>query len=223
MSNITALPKRLARWSLVTAGLACGLFALAGRWLDPWLWAYIGIISAAGLYAALHLDDELARERFHPPEPGADRLPLKAIRLVALAHVIVGALDYGRWHLTEVPPLARFVGLLGLAIALPLVFRAMLANRFFSAVVRIQKERGHRVVDQGPYAIVRHPGYVGMITAIPFGALVLGSWIGFAIAVAYSLLMFRRVIFEDAFLRANLEGYADYSDRVRYRLVPRVW
>ncbi len=78
-------------------------------------------------------------------------------------------------------------------------------------------------MDQGPYAVVRHPGYVGMITAIPFSALVLGSWIGFALAAAYSLLIVRRVIFEDAFLRANLDGYAEYARRVRYRLVPRVW
>jgi protein-S-isoprenylcysteine O-methyltransferase Ste14 len=108
-------------------------------------------------------------------------------------------------------------------LTLPLVFSAMLANRFFSPVVRIQKERGHRVVDRGPYAVVRHPGYVGMITSIPFSALVLGSWIGFALAAAYSILIFRRVLFEDAFLRANLEGYAAYAERVRYRLVPRVW
>jgi protein-S-isoprenylcysteine O-methyltransferase Ste14 len=223
MSNIPDLPKRLVRWLLVTGCLAVGIFALAGRWLDPWLWAYVAIFSAAGLYAVFNLDPDLAKERFRPPDPGADRFPLKAIRAVALAHVIIGALDYGRLQLTQVPTSFRAVGLIGMVIGVPIVFHAMLTNRFFSAVVRIQKERGHRVVDQGPYAIVRHPGYVGMITSVPASALVLGSWIGFAIAVAYSLLMLRRVIFEDAFLRANLEGYTDYAQRVRYRLVPRVW
>jgi protein-S-isoprenylcysteine O-methyltransferase Ste14 len=223
MSNITGLPKRIVRWAVFTTILACGIFALAGRWLDPWLWVYVAMFSAVGLYAALNLDDDLARERFRPAEPGADRVPLKAIRLIALAHVIVGALDYGRWHLAEVSEGLRFAGLVGTMLTLPLVFSAMLANRFFSPVVRIQKERGHRVVDRGPYAVVRHPGYVGMITSIPFSALVLGSWIGFALAAAYSILIFRRVLFEDAFLRANLEGYAAYAERVRYRLVPRVW
>jgi protein-S-isoprenylcysteine O-methyltransferase Ste14 len=223
MSNISNVPKRLLRWALISVALAVGIFWLAGRWLDPWLWAYVAIFSAAGLYAALNLDDDLARERFRPAEPGADRVPLKAIRLIALVHVIVGALDGGRWHLTSVPASGRLVGLIGMAIALPIIFHAMLVNRFFSPVVRIQTERGHRVVDQGPYAIVRHPGYVGMITAIPFSALVLGSWIGFALAVGYALLLLRRVVFEDAFLRANLDGYAAYAERVRYRLVPRVW
>jgi protein-S-isoprenylcysteine O-methyltransferase Ste14 len=145
------------------------------------------------------------------------------IRVVALAQVLLGALDGGRWHLTQVPDSLRVVGLVGMALTVPLIFRAMAANRFFSAVVRIQRDRGHRVVDSGPYGIVRHPGYVGMMTAIPFSALVLGSWIGFALAVVYSGLILRRVVFEDAFLRLNLAGYAQYAARVRYRLLPGIW
>ena len=54
----------------------------------------------------------------------------------------------------------------------------MIANRFFSAVVRIQGERGHRVIDQGPYAFIRHPGYAGMILSVPCSGLALGSWLG---------------------------------------------
>ena len=137
MSNIPDLPKRLVRWLLVTGCLAFGIFSIAGRWLDPWLWAYVAIFSAAGLYAAFNLDPDLAKERFRPPEPGADRIPLKAIRAVALAHVIIGALDYGRLQLTEVPPTFRVVGLIGMVIGVPIVFHAMLTNRFFSAVIRI--------------------------------------------------------------------------------------
>jgi protein-S-isoprenylcysteine O-methyltransferase Ste14 len=101
-----------------------------------------------------------------------------------------------------------------------LVFRSMLTNRFFSAVVRIQSDRGHHVVDVGPYAIVRHPGYAGMIPVMPASALALGSWLSFAIALVYSALIFRRVLFEDAFLQKNLTGYADYARRVPYRLIP---
>jgi protein-S-isoprenylcysteine O-methyltransferase Ste14 len=222
MSNSTA-SKRILRWALVSSAIALFLFALAGRWLDPWLWAYVAVFATVGLYPALKLDDDLARERFRPPDQGADRVPLIAIRLAAIAHIIVGALDAGRWHLTQVPAALRFVGLVGMALALALIFRAMIVNRFFSSVVRIQRDRGHLVVDSGPYSIVRHPGYVGMIAAIPFGALAIGSWLGFAVAVAYSVLMLRRVVFEDGFLRANLEGYTQYAGRVRYRLIPGVW
>jgi protein-S-isoprenylcysteine O-methyltransferase Ste14 len=223
MSKTTGIPKRLARWVGVCVVLTTGIFSLAGRWLDPWLWAYVAVLWGAGLYATLCLDDDLARERFRPPDKGADGSALKLIRFIALAHLIVGALDVGRWHLTEVAAPVRLVGLVGMIPGLWLFFHAMMVNRFFSPVVRVQRDRGHQVIDRGPYAVVRHPGYVGMITAIPFGALVLGSWMGFAIALAYSLMMLRRVIIEDAFLRANLEGYLSYTTRVRYRLVPGLW
>ena len=102
-------------------------------------------------------------------------------------------------------------------------FRAMHENRFFSAVVRIQRDRAHRVVDSGPYAIVRHPGYLGMVLGMPFSGLALGSFLSAAIGLALSALFVRRVRFEDAFLRCNLEGYAEYAGRVRHRLVPHVW
>jgi protein-S-isoprenylcysteine O-methyltransferase Ste14 len=199
------------------------LFALSGLWLDPWLWAYVLTLAATSMYAMHILDDDLARERFHPPDPGADRLSLRFVRLSALAHVVVAALDVGRWHITSVPDPLRLAGLIGMALAWTLTFRAMAVNKFFSAVVRIQHERGHRVVDRGPYAIVRHPGYVGMITGIPLGALVLGSWLGFGAALLYSGLILRRVMFEDRYLRLNLEGYNDYAAVVRYKLIPGVW
>ena len=213
----------MGRWLGFSVVLAAVIFALSGRWTDPWLWTYVAVLSAAGLYATFSLDEDLARERFRPPEAGADRTALKIIRLVALSHLVVGSLDVGRWHITRVPDGLRLVGLAGMIFGLALVFHAMTTNRFFSAVVRIQRDRGHHVVDRGPYAIVRHPGYVGMITGIPFGALVLGSWMGVALALTYAVLVLRRVVVEDAFLRTNLAGYDGYASRVRYRLVPGVW
>jgi protein-S-isoprenylcysteine O-methyltransferase Ste14 len=223
MSNTVPSPKRIARWFLVCGGVTAVLFALAGQWRDPWLWAYVSVFAVIALFPTFLLDDDLARERFHPPEPGADRVPLKAIRLIALAHLVLGALDAGRWHLGHMPSEARLVGLVGMAISMALVFRAMMANRFFSTVVRIQRDRGHHVVDQDVYAVVRHPGYAGMIPLMTFSGLALGSWLALAIGLVYSALVLRRVLFEDAFLRVHLEGYADYAARVRYRLIPGVW
>ena len=110
-----------------------------------------------------------------------------------------------------------------LGISVALVFRAMMVNRFFSAVIRIQKDRGHHVIDQGVYGVIRHPGYAGMIPSMPFSGLALGSWLGFAIGFVYAALMLRRVLFEDGYLRAHLEGYQEYATRVRYRLIPGVW
>jgi protein-S-isoprenylcysteine O-methyltransferase Ste14 len=135
----------------------------------------------------------------------------------------VGALDAGRLHWSSVAAPIRIVGFAGMAGACLVVFHAMLTNRFFSAVVRIQKDRGHHVIDTGPYGVIRHPGYAGMILMAPFSGLALGSWISVAIALVYSGLILRRVMFEDAFLRGNLDGYDAYASRVRYRLIPGVF
>ena len=213
---------RLMRFGMVFLGLTTTLVLLAGG-LDTWLAFYLVAWSIFGVYALVSIDDDLARERFRPPEPGADRAPLRAIRLLALAHLVVGTLDAGRWHLAPVPDTLRALALVLMMPSALFVVQAMRANRFFSPVVRVQKERGHRVVDSGPYGTIRHPGYLGMIVAVMCSGLALGSWLGFALAALYAALILRRVFFEDAFLQANLEGYADYARRVPYRLIPGGW
>jgi protein-S-isoprenylcysteine O-methyltransferase Ste14 len=213
---------RLMRFGMVFLGLTTTLVLLAGG-LDTWLAFYLVAWSIFGVYAMVSIDDDLARERFRPPEPGADRAPLRAIRLLALAHLVVGTLDAGRWHLAPVPDTLRALALVLMMPSALFVVQAMRANRFFSPVVRVQKERGHRVVDSGPYGTIRHPGYLGMIVAVMCSGLALGSWLGFALAALYAALILRRVFFEDAFLQANLEGYADYARRVPYRLIPGGW
>ena len=153
--------KRLKRWVLSSGIVTIGLFALAGTWRDPWLWAYALVWSTASSYAMFSMDEDLLQERFHPPTAGADGVALHFVRAAALSHLVVGALDYGRWHVTSVPPGLRAVALVGMAATLGMFFRSMRENRFFSSVVRVQNERGHRVIDSGPYSIVRHPGLRG--------------------------------------------------------------
>ena len=216
------MAKRLTRFTITLLCFGTLLFVLEGRF-DRWMTLYLGGWSIFALYAFLSIDEDLAKERFHPPEPGADRLPLRAIRLIALAHVIIGALDAGRWHLAPVPDLVRAIALPVMVVSALLVVQAMRANRFFSPVVRVQTERGHRVIDGGPYGAIRHPGYLGMIVSVMCSGLVLGSWLGFALAAVYAALILRRVFFEDAFLKANLAGYPDYARRVPYRLIPGGW
>lgn len=215
--------KRLIRWGLAVSLFAGLLFALAGTWRDPWLWACAVLWAGTTLYAITGVDDDLLRERFRPPTSGADSVALGFVRAVALALIVLGPLDSGRWHLAPVAPPVRAMGLAAMTAGLLMFFRAMHENRFFSAVVRLQTDRGHHVVDSGPYSVVRHPGYAGMLVAMPGAGLALGSTISFALGVVLSLMIVRRVRFEDAFLRRNLEGYAEYAARVRQRLVPRVW
>ena len=218
------MAKRIRLWALAVAILAAVLLALAGSWRDPWLWAYVGVLAGTTLYAIVGIDDDLARERFHPPAVSADRIALNVVRVCAVAHLVVGALDSGRWHLTApVPSVLRAVSLGAVAGMFALFYSAMRQNRFFSAVVRIQGDRGHRVVDQGLYSIVRHPGYAGMMFGMPFSGLALGSWLSAAIGLVLSALILRRVMFEDTFLQKNLVGYVDYVKRVRHRVIPGVW
>ena len=214
---------KLLHWLAMTGVITTLLMTIAGTWTDPWLWAYMGVWGGIGLVAFLSIDDDLVRERFHPPDQGADKGPLRIVRLAALAFLVLGALDVGRWHVAPVDPALRIAGLIGMAAASSLIIMSMRANRFFSAVVRVQRDRGHSVVSSGPYARVRHPGYAGMILAIPCGGLALGSWISVAIAVFCAAMLIRRVIFEDRFLQANLEGYREYAMSVQSRLVPGAW
>jgi protein-S-isoprenylcysteine O-methyltransferase Ste14 len=89
--------------------------------------------------------------------------------------------------------------------------------------VRIQRERGHHVVSAGPYAIVRHPGYVSAIIIFAGMALALASWWALVPAAWASAILILRTSWEDALLRAELDGYADYARRARFRLAPGIW
>src|SRR6185503_10282654 len=218
------MSKRLKRWGLATLMVASVIFVLSGTWRDPWLWAYVGVWSASAAYGLLALDEDLARERFRAPTAGADRIAVRILRGVALSHIVVGALDTGRWHLTtSVPASVRAFAMIGMAAGVCMFYRAMHENRFFSAVVRVQEERGHRVIDSGPYSIVRHPGYAGLILVPPFSGLALGSWLAVGLGLVMSALVLRRVLFEDSFLSKNLDGYVAYTRQVPHRLIPGVW
>ena len=220
---LKSVVSRVRRFCIASTVLFGSLFLISGAWTDPWLWAYVVVWMALLLYALLGVDDDLARERFRPPTRGADRVWLAVVQITAVAHLVFGALDLGRWQLGSVPAPLRVGAFVGMAAAALLLFRAMHANRFFSSVVRIQDDRGHRVVDNGPYSRVRHPGYAGMIPLMALSGLALGSWLAFGLGLLYGALILRRVAFEDRFLQANLAGYVDYAGRVRYRLVPGIW
>jgi protein-S-isoprenylcysteine O-methyltransferase Ste14 len=112
------------------------------------------------------------------------------------------------------------VALVTFAVAILIQAWAMAVNPFFSPVVRIQSERGHRLVTHGPYRFVRHPGYLAMLIAMPASAIAIGSWLALIPALAFSGVIVHRTVLEDQFLRAHLAGYAEYSDQVGHKLFP---
>src|SRR5205809_586465 len=113
-----AMRKRLQRWALATGLVGAMVFGPAGTLRDPWLWAYVGVCSAAACYAMFSMDEDLAKERFRPPTSGADAVALRFVRGAALLHVMVGALDTGRWHLAPTPPLLRVASLVAMGAAM---------------------------------------------------------------------------------------------------------
>jgi protein-S-isoprenylcysteine O-methyltransferase Ste14 len=114
------------------------------------------------------------------------------------------------------------VALAFFAAALAFQMWAMIVNPFFSPVTRIQAERGHHVVTRGLYRFLRHPGYVGMLIAIPASAIAIGSWLALIPAGGFCAVILRRARGEDEFLKRNLPGYRDYTRHVLGGLFPRL-
>lgn len=205
------------------------LFLLAGTIAWPAGWAYMTIVVAVlGAYSVilLTIHPDLIDERRHPPAD-AKKWDKPFVAIVGgigpLALFVVCALDHRfRWSGVMGPGLT-LAGLLLVAGGGTLTAWAVARNRFFSAFVRIQRDRGHHVVDSGPYRVVRHPGYLGSILHMFGTALALGSWWGMLVAAVVTAVIAIRTALEDQALRAELEGYADYAARVRFRLLPFVW
>ena len=216
--------KKLIRWAFFSLLAAVIPMAIAGEVGSGYLWALAAGCSVVAFYAVHTISPELARERYHPPSPGLDGAILRWVRPLIFATVVFALLDSGRWHVSAPMPAEwRIVGLMALFTGLAMFVYAMSVNRFFSSVVRIQSERGHHVIDSGPYARVRHPGYVGMLLVLATMPLALGSWWAFLPGSAIVGFGFGRVWIEDRFLTAHLPGYREYAARVRYRLLPGIW
>ncbi len=151
---------------------------------------------------------------------GAIRLGLVVLFIVTLA---VAAFDVGRLHLSRnVPVVLSVIGLVAFIAASGFQAWAMSVNSFYSPVIHIQAERGHRVVTRGPYRILRHPAYFANIIAVPASALAIGSWLGLIPAAACCALTIWRARKEDSFLRQNLAGYREYMEEVRGGVLPHL-
>ena len=215
-----------ALWHVLVFQLIVGaiLFGSAGRFDLPWFWAYLATATASMVIGYWAIDPELRKERGTSARRGEDPL----VRLIAipliLGQLVIAGLDAGRFAWSgEVHPAVHTVGLIGCALGSAFSYWAMACNRFFSPAVRIQSERGHHVVTDGPYHVVRHPGYAGLMVGIVMASLALGSWWSLIPAVALIAQFILRTAKEDRFLQAELAGYLQYCQAVRYRLLPGIW
>ena len=222
MRSTVHLQKLFARWAVVTLSISTLLFAGAGTTRIPSLRNYLATFSAFLLATMLSIDPGLAKERSRTSEKSGTPGRFAA-GLSFLATLTVAALEVGRFHwLHPVPADARQSGLLLFAGAMALQMWAMVVNPFFSPDVRLQPERGHRLITGGPYRLLRHPGYLAMLVAVPASALAIGSWLALVPAAAFCLVILKRVRAEEQFLQKNLAGYSEYMSTIRGRVFPRM-
>jgi protein-S-isoprenylcysteine O-methyltransferase Ste14 len=220
---------RLILGILVLLLYILALFLLAGRW--DWVqgWVFIGLILMGQTSCALFLrrkSPELLRRRARIGEGTKpwDKVWLAGFMVLYLAIPCVAALDAGRYGWSRMSPALWPVGAGLYIVFLAFVTWAMAENPFFEKTVRIQHDRNHRVVDTGPYRFLRHPGYTGVILSyILPPPLLLGSWWALVPAGVTTGWFVLRTALEDRTLRKELDGYEEYANRVRYRLIPFVW
>jgi protein-S-isoprenylcysteine O-methyltransferase Ste14 len=140
-------------------------------------------------------------------------------------HWVIAGLDHGRFHWSDsVPIWLQWTALIAVAAGYAFCFWAMRVNRFFSSIVRIQNDRGQVVITTGPYVFIRHPGYLAGIVIVVASGPALDSWIAAAMLVVSTVpFLLHRAATEDRVLLAELPGYRDYAERVRWRLLPGIW
>jgi len=207
------------------------LFIAAGRLDWVWAWVYVGTtvsLTFVSRIAVIRTNPDLIVERAQSLEredvKGWDRMILFFLLLVSpLAMMIVAGLDERFGWSPQIPLALQLVALAIVVAGYAVGVWAMAVNRFFSAVVRIQKDRGQTVVTDGPYQFVRHPSYATGIVSCLLIPIMLGSLWALIPCSLVALVTVVRTALEDRALLEELDGYKDYAQQVRYRLLPGIW
>jgi protein-S-isoprenylcysteine O-methyltransferase Ste14 len=204
------------------------LFVPAGdlRWAGGWLFILLFFILCvlASVYL-WHANPEVfvARSKLRKGIKPWDKVLMFFLFLSLLAIFPVAGLDDGRFHWSSVPTWLVALGYVLFSIGFVPGVWAEAVNKFVELGVRIQTERGHKVIDTGPYAIVRHPMYLSAFFVFFGAALALGSFWALIPATIANVVLIVRTAMEDRTLQDELDGYREYASRVRYRLIPGVW
>jgi protein-S-isoprenylcysteine O-methyltransferase Ste14 len=222
------LLKRIVAVFVIILVMDLLLFLPAGRldWPAAWMLSllYGGFLLAYAVWGTLRAPD-LLEERSQVAENVKvwDKVIMAIYTVLLLATLILAGLDWGRVGWSQMPAAWQVLGLVGVVLSGGLIFWTILTNAYLGRMVRIQEDRGHQVITGGPYRYVRHPMYVGIVLLFPCMTLFLGSWWASVPATLIAMLMVIRTALEDRTLQAELPGYAEYAQRVRYRLLPGVW
>ena len=203
------------------------LFSIAGRldWWEAWIFLTIYLIGilANGIWTIRHNPEMInERGRMGKNAKSWDKVIGVFYTIFLVGIIVVAGLD-ARFAWSSAPLWVKILGGIGFSLSLALTFWVMTANTFLSTFVRIQDDRGHYTVTRGPYRFVRHPMYVGILFMSWGIPLLLGSWWAVIPGALIMVLFVIRTALEDRTLQAELPGYQDYVQKVRYRLIPGVW
>lgn len=227
----SAIAKGMVRLFLLMVMMLLVLFLSAGK-LNWWEgWAYTGQALFVLVFSRIVLlvkNPDTALERAEAGQRAdvqpMDKLllPLTAIYLPLSSWVIAGLDERFGWS-PDLPDTLQIIALAVIFAGSLFGTWAMLENRFFSSHIRIQTERGHTVVSSGPYRIVRHPGYSGAVIGWIAAPVFFSSfWLAIPAVLAIIAAVIRTSL-EDRMLIAELPGYREYANRVRFRFFPGIW
>ena len=207
------------------------LFAAAGTLYWPRGWVLLAIFFAGSCIATVDLfrtNPALLTERLKAPiqkaQPLADKLVLSTMIAGFVVTLVLAPLDVFRLHLLPQP--GQVLAIFGLAAFVAgwwITYGAMRQNAFAAPVVKLQEDRGQRVIDTGPYAIVRHPMYAGALVLMLAAPIALGSLAGLAAFALLATAIVLRLLDEERVLARELAGYDAYREKTRWRLVPGVF
>ena len=199
------------------------------RWTEGWVYSIIFYVTcSANLLYLLFKDPALLKERFGSPiqkeQKPWDKVVLLLFFLEFLVWFAIMPLDARRFHWSpEFPLWIRIAGALLLILSMALVFEALRENTFAAPVVKMQKERGQKVISTGMYGVVRHPMYAGAVLLFISTPLLLGSVYGLVIGLLLIITIAARSVGEEAMLKRELEGYSDYTKKVKWRIIPFIF
>jgi protein-S-isoprenylcysteine O-methyltransferase Ste14 len=216
---------------LMAAGFAACVIGPSASWTSvrPWVMTAVYLlVHVIGTMRIIRLNPGLLPERARmgprAGQPAADRVLLPVFGASYLAMIVVSSADGSRWRLWPAPAEAvSWAGLAMFGAGWWLVLRALETNPFAVRVVRYQPERGHRVIEGGVYRIVRHPMYAGLVAVLVGVPLWLGSTLGLLLAVVPVGILMIRILVEERVLHQHVPEYEQYAQRVRSRLIPKVW
>lgn len=209
--------------SLVIQWLCIFISAGTLEWQWPWILLALSIMIL--IINGFLLPPELIEERGKKKEDakGWDKVLTKIGIIPWLGVPVIAGLDYRFAWSGHLHVCIYIAGLILYFASSMFATWSMVSNKFFSTMVRIQIDRDHHVASRGPYRFIRHPGYLGFILMMTAMPLALGSLYALTMSACSAILFIVRTAMEDATLKMELQGYADYAKKVRYRLVPYIW